>query len=55
MPSGMDGMDYCSRRKAKTPDPIHDLSPHVRRGGILPPQIGRIISCKHLLGIRENR
>jgi hypothetical protein len=33
--------------------PIHDLSP-CSEGGILPPQIERIVWCQHLFGTREN-
>ena len=53
---GMGGMDYWSPDKTKTGrDPVHDLPRHVRRGGILPPRLGRRVLCNPWLGIRENR
>jgi hypothetical protein len=54
MPGGMDtGLLFALQGEERVP--IHDLLRHVRGGGILPPQTGRIVSCQHLLGTRENR
>jgi hypothetical protein len=54
MPGGMEGMDYCSPSKAKT-ESLFMICRAMFGGEASFPQIGRMVSCQHLLGTRENR